>query len=398
VALTWKKAGTGGTMFKQFDWIMPTKIIFGEGRLNEIGKIAAGVGNKAFLVTGKTAMKKLGFTQRVQDYLRSEGIDSILFDQIEPNPSLETANRGAQLAKENDCDVIIALGGGSTMDVAKAVSTVKTYRGSVEDYLGNDKVPGLILPIIAVPSTAGTGSEVTRYAVLTNTAINRKDSLRSEFIIPKVAIVDPELMVSQSPRLTSSTGIDALTHAVEAYTSPQADSFSDIAAAEAIRLVGIYLRRAVWEEENMEARSGMALASTLAGMAICQAGTGAAHGLGMSVGGFFNTEHGTTVGLILPYVMEYNFVANLEKYAKIATLLGEKVDGLSLRKAALKSIEAIVGFIQDIDIPSNLSQIGAKKEMADEIAKDAITQGAMRNNIRRLTSKEIKAIYKKACG
>lgn len=385
---------------KYFEYFFPTRILFGRGRLSEVGHQCAKLGKKALLVTGKRSMEKMGITDQVKKCLKEEGIESILFNQVEPNPSLETVDKGARLAKKENCDLVIGLGGGSPLDAAKGITIVASYGENIKSFFGlnANKVPGPTLPLIAIPSTSGTGSEVTPYSVLTDKATNHKDGIGSEFIIPKISIVDPEIMMSQSPYLTSCTGIDALTHAIEAYVSPIASPFSDAVAAEAIRLISSHLRKAVWQGDDIEARSAMALASTLGGMAIRLAKAGAAHGVGQSVGGFFHTDHGATVGILLPYVMEVNMPARMEKYAYVAYLMGQRIEGLSKRKAALLSVQAVRELISDIDVPDSLSELGAEKSKAQEVAEDAMTQGPMKNNIRKLNLEEAKELYRNACG
>ncbi len=381
-----------------FEYFIPSRILFGQGQLSQVGNQASRLGKKALLVTGRTSMSKAGITDQVRNYLKERKVGVVLFDKVEPNPSAETANKGAQLAKKENCDIIIGLGGGSTIDAAKAIAVIVSHGGNAKDYFRPREVPGPILPVVAIPSTAGTGSEVTRYAVLTDKTTNRKEAIQSEFIIPKISLVDPKIMVSQSSYLTSSTGMDALTHAIEAYTSLMSNPISDVYATKAIQLIAAYLRRAVWMRDDMEARSAMALASTLAGMAICWAGAGAAHALGMTVGGFFETPHGATVGILLPHVVECNLPAQLEKYTHIACLMGQSIKGLSKREAALASTQAVQELILDLDTPKDLIGLGAIKEKAKEVAEDAATQGAMKNNSRKLTLEEIENLYLKACG
>jgi len=381
-----------------FEFFAPTRILIGGGQLSEIGHRSAKLGKKALLVTGKTSMAKAGTTDRVRKYLEEEGIESILFNQVEPNPGTETVRKGAQLGKKENCDLVIGLGGGSALDAAKAIAVAISHGDNVRSFFGRDKIPGPTLPIIAIPSTSGTGSEITPYSVLTDEEANRKDALSSEFILPKVSIVDPEIAMSQSPYLTSCTGMDALSHALEAYASPIASPFSDAVAAETIRLVSSYLRKAVRQGDDIEARSAMSSAATLGGMAVRLARAGAAHGLGQSVGALFHTDHGTTVGILLPYVMEFNMPAQAEKYAYVASLMGQKIEGLSIREAALLSVQAVRELIRDVDIPDNLSALGADIGKAQEIAEDAITQLPMKNNIRQPTLEEAKELYCRALG
>ncbi|MCD6257690.1 iron-containing alcohol dehydrogenase [Candidatus Aerophobetes bacterium] len=270
----------------------------------------------------------------------------------------------------------------------------QTQGGDIEDYREERKIiKGPLLPILAVPTTSGTGSEVTPYSVFTSG--KAKFAVRSPFTFPRVAILDPLLMASQSPYLTACTGMDALTHAVEAFVSRSAQPISDALAAQAIYLISRNLRKAVWTGDDIQARENMAVASNLAGMAIAQAGAGAAHGLGMVVGGFFDTDHGSTVGLLLPYIMEYNLSARLEKYAQVAYLMGERVEALSLREAALKAVSSVKNLIKDINLPSTLSEIGVRRESIDEMAKETLKQGAMKKNPKVMQIEDILELYQK---
>jgi len=379
---------------KTVEYYMPTRVISGENSLSQIGSQAAGMGKKALLVTGKAAMRKLGITDRVIKYLKSEKIDVTLFDQVESNPKTEIVKKGAEIAKSEGCDLIIGVGGGSTIDTCKGIAVVATQGGDIEDYREERKIiKGPLLPILAVPTTSGTGSEVTPYSVFTSG--KAKFAVRSPFTFPRVAILDPLLMTSQSPYLTACTGMDALTHAVEAFVSRSAQPISDALAAQAIYLISRNLRKAVWTGDDIQARENMAVASNLAGMAIAQAGAGAAHGLGMVVGGFFDTDHGTTVGLLLPYIMEYNLSARLEKYAQVAYLMGERVEALSLREAALKAVNSVKNLIKDINLPSTLSEIGVRRESIDEMAKETLKQGAMKKNPKVMQIEDILELYQK---
>lgn len=373
-------------MSKSFSYSMPTKVLFGPGQLSRIGEEAKNLGNRALLVTGRTAMRRLGVIDKVKTYLKSNRIQADVFDQVMPNPTVEVVNKGGKLAKERSCDLIIGLGGGSVIDAAKGVAVIAAHGGNIERYIGVNKIPGSTLPVVAVPTTSGTGSEVTIFAVFTRG--KEKVAAASDFISPKISILDPLLLISQSSQLTVCTGMDALAHAIEAYTSRKANFFSNMFAREAIKLIGRHLRRAVWVGEDLEARKEMALASNLAGMAINYAGTTAGHALGMSVGGFFGVDHGTTVGILLPHLMKYNISADLRKFAEISVLLGENIEGISLRDAALKSIQAVKNLMGDINLSQTLSEIGIKEDAIPEVVEDAMTKPAFKNNLKILTKEE----------
>jgi len=383
-------------MVGELDFLMPTKLVFGEGRLKEVGEKVKSYGKKALLVTGRKAMKELGFTHQVIEYLKAEGVEAVLYDKVEPNPSKQTVNTGGKLAKGKGCDVIVALGGGSALDAAKGIAVVAKYGGDVWDYMGEGNVPGPVLPLVGIPSTAGTGSETTPYAVITFEEKKMKYFMASPYIFFKVAIVDPLVMMSVPRYITAYTGMDAFTHAAEAYTSRMAQPISDRLALQAIELAAGSLPQVVMNGDNLEARTNMALASSLAGMAIAQAGLGNAHGLGEPLGGFFETDHGAVVGLLLPHVMEYNILTNPDKFINIAKVMGEKVDGLSLRSAAMKAVEAVRNLLVDIGLPPRLRDLGVKKEVIPEMAEEVMKRNPNGESARTVGLEDVKYLFQRA--
>ena len=383
-------------MVGELDFLMPTKLVFGEGRLKEVGEKVKSYGKKALLVTGRKAMKELGFTHQVIEYLKAEGVEAVLYDKVEPNPSKQTVNTGGKLAKGKGCDVIVALGGGSALDAAKGIAVVAKYGGDVWDYMGEGNVPGPVLPLVGIPSTAGTGSETTPYAVITFEEKKMKYFMASPYIFFKVAIVDPLVMMSVPRYITAYTGMDAFTHAAEAYTSRMAQPISDRLALQAIELAAGSLPQVVMNGDNLEARTNMALASSLAGMAIAQAGLGNAHGLGEPLGGFFETDHGAVVGLLLPHVMEYNILTNPDKFINIAKVMGEKVDGLSLRSAAMKAVEAVRNLLVDIGLPPRLRDLGVKKEVIPEMAEEVMRRNPNGESARTVGLEDVKYLFQRA--
>jgi len=383
-------------MVEKLDFLMPTKLIFGKDRLKEVGENVKCYGKKALLVTGRKAMKKLGVTDQVIEYLREEGVEAVLYDKVEPNPSKQTVNAGGKLAKEKGCDVIVALGGGSALDAAKGMAVVATYGGDVWNYMGENNVPGPVQPLVGIPTTAGTGSETTPYAVISFREKKMKYFMASPYTFFNTAIVDPSVMRSVPRYITAYTGMDAFTHAVEAYTSRMAQPISDRLALQAIELAAVNLPKAVMNGDNLEARTNMALASSLAGMAIAQAGCGLAHGLGEPLGGFFETDHGAVVGLLLPHVMECNILTNPDKFANIAKAMGEKIDGLSLRSAAMKAVEAVRNLLVDIGLPQRLRDLGVKKEAIPEMAEEVMRRNPNAESARTVGLEDVKYLFERA--
>ena len=368
---------------KIFTYYMPVKVFFGVGELEKVGSLTRELGDKALLVTGKKSMKKLGITDKVIKLLKDNSVEVAVFEGVPSNPTDKVVDEGAEMAVKEKVKVIIGLGGGSSLDVAKGISIVATQGGTLWDYIGENKVKKGIIPIMAIPTTAGTGSETTPYSVFTKKEIKRKDGLVSPYTYPKIGIVDPVLMKSMPPELTADTGFDALAHAVEAYLSPLAYPLSDALAFGAVKLIGESLVKSVKKGNDLEARSKMALASSMAGMAIAQAGVIAGHAFGMTIGGILNTSHGRTVGILLPHVMTYSLPEIPEKIAGLAGALNVSVVGDPV-KDARKVIEAIKEMMEEINFPTNLGALGVNKENLPQILEDSMTQGDISNNPRKL--------------
>jgi len=288
---------------------------------------------------------------------------------------------------------IIGLGDGSPLDAAKAMAAGV----SVWDLIKGKAAVPPVVSLVAVPSTAGTGSEVTPYALVSKKDSKEKFALRSPYIYPTLAILDPAVMATQTPTITAETGMDALTHAVEAMVGRSASPLSDFFAAEAIRVISKNLRTAVKTSDDRPARAGMAYGSMLAGIAITQAGTGAAHGIGQAIGGTFDTGHGATVGILLPNVMRFNTPARTEKYAYIASLLGEDTGGLSAEQAAERAVAAVQKLQADVGLPPRLQGLGVPAASKDDLVLATRAQkGAMNNNPRQMEDTDVAALLDEA--
>ncbi|MCX7795599.1 MAG: iron-containing alcohol dehydrogenase [bacterium] len=366
-----------------FLFSIPTLIVFGCNSIEELGKRVKEIGgSKAILVTDKGIVNS-GILEEIKTILSKDDIEFVIFDEVEPNPFDTTIERGTNVAIKESCDVVIGIGGGSSMDSAKAIAMRVTNRdGSLLDYVGINKVKNIPLPIIAVPTTSGTASELTIFSVLTNSRDMTKISIGSDLLTPKIAICDPILTVSMPPNVTATTGMDALTHAVESYVTTVSTPVTKALALESIRLISINLRRAVSRGEDLQARSNMLLASLLAGMAFRHTRLGIAHALAMPLGSWdIRLPHGLANALVLPYVMEFNLPGNLEGYAEIAIAMGES-PGSTIRETALKSVKAVKELIKDIGLPRNLKSVGVKKEDFDRIAEEAMKSGNLAVNPR----------------
>jgi alcohol dehydrogenase class IV len=350
-----------------FESYLPTRILVGNKKIEEIGKQVKQYGDRALLVTGKKSMKESGFTDRIIQLLESEAVTVDLFDKIETNPTREIINEGGAFAKELGSQVIVGLGGGSALDSAKGIAVLAKEGSDIWEYVEGKSVPNFILPIVAAPSTAGTGSEVTLYAVITDKASRRKDGFMSEHIFPRVAIIDPELMSTVPPKLTAYAGADALAQAVEAYLTKLAHPFSDLLALESAKLIVNNLPKVVKDGKNLAARTAMGWASSLAGIAISLVDVVIGHHASEAIGALFETHHGATAGILLPYAMEFNFDQCKKRLAALADLMEADTAGMSQSEAARKSIAMIKKLYQKIELPEKLSSIGVDKAAIPEL-------------------------------
>jgi alcohol dehydrogenase class IV len=384
-------------MVKTFSLSLPSSLIFGAGVVETVAEKAKEFGkNKVLIITDKGVVGA-GLLEKVLTPLEQGGVQAHIFDQIEPNPRDHTVLKAFEFAKKKKCELIIGLGGGSPIDASKAVGALLTNPGPLQDYLRGTALKNPPPPLIAIPTTSGTGSEVTQFSVVTDTERSFKAGMASPMLIPKVAIVDPSLMESMPAPLAAATGMDALTHAVEAFVSVNSQEFSDALALHAIRLIGAFLRPSVANGANQEARSQMAMASTLAGVAFSNAGVGLVHAMAHPLGGRFDVPHGVANAILLPPVMRFNLIARLEKFGQVAQALGEKVEGLSAVDAGKKAVEAISQLSADVGIPPRLSEVNVKAEGLGQMAEDAMNmKRAMGANPRVTRQEEVEKLYREA--
>ncbi len=353
------------------------------------------LGASNVLVVSDEMLKKAGIVDKVLGYLEKGGITAQVYTDVEPEPSVTCLERGVAFMKQHQFGLVIGLGGGSAMDVSKLMAVLTSNDGPVRDYLGSHllKKPGL--PTIQIPTTSGTGAEVTINAVFRDVEHKLKRVAVSRYIMPAVAIVDPMLTLSVPPSVTAASGMDALTHAIEAYTALKSKPMSDIYAVDAIARIGKNIRKAVAMGGDVEARYQMCIGSLHGGIANGVASVGAVHALSYPLGGEYHLPHGVSNSLMLPYVLEKNILGNNEKFAHIAELLGENVAGLPAHAAAHKAVDAVVAMCKDINIPLHLREFDIPKEVLPRWAKTAIeTQDRLlSNNPRKLTEKDIYEIY-----
>lgn len=381
-----------------FDYFLPTTNYFGRGSVKVVGEKAKLLGGTKVLVVTDGFLSQLsgGPVEQVVELLKAEGIESVIYDKVEPNPKDTNVSDGLKIYQEEKCDMIITVGGGSPHDCGKGIGIAATHEGDLYDYAGIDTLENPLPPIIAVNTTAGTASEITRHAVITNTKLKIKYVIVSWRNTPLVSINDPLLMLGKPAALTAATGMDALTHAVESYITLGANPVTDAAAIQAMKLISNNLRQVVANGQNIEARENMAHASLLAGMAFNNSGLGYVHAMAHQLGGLYDMPHGVANAVLLPHVARYNLISNPKKFADMAGFLGENIEGLSVMEAADKTIEALRRLSSDVGIPSGLKELGVKEEDFEYMAEMALKDGNAGTNPISGTKEDIIKIFKEA--
>lgn len=379
-----------------FSYFIPTVNLMGAGCASQVGQQVKSIGGtKALVVTDKPLMA-LEIAQKIIAYLNDESIEVVLFDGALPNPTVKNVNDGLSLYQDEKCDCIVAVGGGSPIDCAKGIGLLASNGGVINDYEGLDMSKKAMPPFIAVNTTAGTASEMTRFTIITDTERHIKMAIVDWHVTPNVSINDPEFMASMPASLTAATGMDALTHAIEAYVSTAATPVTDSAALMAIKLISKYLRPAVANGENMKARDKMAYAQFMAGMAFNNASLGYVHAMAHQLGGFYDLPHGVCNAILLPYVESFNSIANPERFAAIARAMGENTNGLSTMEAAELAMHSIISLSRDIGIPGGLEDLGVRETDLPILADNALKDACSLTNPRKATKDEIIQIFMEA--
>ncbi len=377
---------------------LPSTIITGAGSSEKVGEHAKQFGATKALIVTDPGILKIGYTDQIANNLNNAGIISTIFADVTPDPTLQNVTDGLKQFADENCDLIVSIGGGSAIDCGKGISVKLTNDGEFADYMGVDKIPNAGIPSIAIPTTAGTGSEVSKVTVITDTERNIKMMLSSSCLLASVAIVDPLLSLTTPPHLTAAVGVDALTHAIEAYVSKRAQPITDALALKAIRLISGSLRQAWSDGENISARTDMMIGASIAGMAFSNSSVALVHGMSRPIGAYFHIHHGLSNSVLLLDVMEFSVVGAPKRFADIAEAMGEQIDGLAPMKQADAAITAVERLVNDIEMP-RLGQIGIDEEKFDEVveqmAADAIASGSPANNPRLATQEEIIALYRK---
>ncbi len=378
-----------------FSFSIPQNVIFGKGSLKKLSDVAFEMGGKKGFIISGPHLKKIGMVDKCIAELKSAGIECEAFTDTEGNPSTDTVDKATKLFRGSKADFIIAFGGGSPLDTAKAVALLAAHGGRITDYEGVNKVPGEVAPMIAIPTTAGTGSEVTAFSVITDHKRNYKLTVGSEYLIPKVAILDPELILSVPEKTAAACGVDALVHALEAYLSLAASPFSDMMALKAMELIGSKLHAYITDRTNEGASEAMLLGSLFAGIAFSHARLGNVHAMSHPVSAFFDVPHGLANAILLPVVVEFNENTNPSKYYDIYRCIApspvsRKDFTPNMLTCEIKIMNRALG------IPENLKEVGVTEDKLELMTSDAMKSGNIKVNPRPTTKEDILMLYKKA--
>jgi len=373
-----------------FNYYLPVNLLFGRGRSEEIGKTCIKYGKKIFLVTGQSSTKKSGLLEKAISLIKAEGGEYVLFDNVLPNPLTTTAEEGAKLAAYEGCDVVLALGGGSIIDAAKGIAFLCKNQGNINDYIYNRQTGSEALPIIAVPTTCGTGSEGNKYAVLSNPVTNDKKSLRYDCLIPKASIIDPDLMKTMPKEVLAAVGFDALSHNMEAFLAKLAQPITDAMALEGIRLSGKYLARVYENYDDDEGWEALSLASTIGGMVINSTSVGAPHAFEHPASGLRNITHGKGLAALTPVIFEASIDSNTERFSIISKLLGGKNE--------TDCVDTLRKLLDKINLNVTLSEQGIKESdipwMSENIMK--VSAPNISNFTKEFSPDEFSRLYRKS--
>lgn len=378
---------------KDFSFTIPQNIEFGAGSMKRLGTILTEMGVRSVLIISGPHLNKMGVVKQAADIAEAAGISVSSFTETEANPSTETVDKATEVYKRSGSEAIIALGGGSPMDVAKAVGVLAKYGGSITEYEGGGKVPGEIVPLIAIPTTAGTGSEVTAFSVITDHSRNYKLTVFSYKLLPSYVILDPDLITSLPAGIAAATGVDAMVHALEAYLSKASSPFSDAMAEKALELLGNNIRKFTANRSDQNAAESMLLGSMFAGLAFNWARLGNVHAMAHPVSGYFNVAHGVANAILLPVVLDYNELADTGRYKTIYHYISGKKDRpyeVGMLSAAVRELVASLG------IPLHLSDVGVTADKVSAMAADAMKSGNIAVNPRSSTQNDIEKLYQLA--
>ncbi|MFQ6370134.1 L-threonine dehydrogenase [Shewanella sp. YIC-542] len=377
-------------------FFIPSVNVLGQGAVDDAINDIKSLGFKHALIVTDKPLVSIGIVGSIAEKLGQVGLSVTVYDGVHPNPTVSNVEAGLKLLRENQCDCVISLGGGSPHDCAKGIALVASNGGSISDYEGLDRSAKPQLPLISINTTAGTASEMTRFCIITDEERHIKMAIVDKHVTPILSVNDPELMLKKPKGLTAATGMDALTHAVEAYVSTAATPITDACAVKAMELIRDNLRTAVAHGDNMEAREQMAYAEFLAGMAFNNASLGYVHAMAHQLGGFYDLPHGVCNALLLPFVQEYNAQVAAPRLKDVAKALGVDVSAMNDEQGAQAAIDAIKQLAADVNIPANLTTIGVKAEDIPVLATNALQDACGLTNPKQASHEEICQIFKNA--
>jgi alcohol dehydrogenase class IV len=386
-------------MLANREFYLPPVLLTGSGSSEKVGEQCQRLGVKKGLIVTDKVMSKMGLPDTFKQHLQKQNLSAAVYDGVDTEPTVDFINEGTKIFKREGCDFLLAVGGGSAIDTAKGIAVMTANPGSIVDYKGAGKVAKAGAPLLAIPTTAGTGSEVTQFTVITDRATNVKMLITSPLLIPNVAIVDPTLTLSCPKNLTATVAIDALTHAIEAYVSKKAQVLSDIFCLSAVRTISASLRAAWQNGQDLEAREKVMMGALEAGIAFSNASVALVHGMSRPIGAYFHVAHGASNAALLGVLTRFSLSGSPARYAQIAAAMGEEVAGLSDMEAAGKGAAAITRLLKDIKIQT-LRELGVEKskleQLASTMAGDAIASGSPSNNPRQASQAEMVDLYKEA--
>lgn len=383
---------------KVMEYHAPTKLVFGRGSLGRVPELLGeiSVDPPRPLIVTDSGVVSAGICERLEKVLKEAKIDYFVFDKVVANPPSGLVDDAVNAYRSMGCNSLLAIGGGSSMDTAKGIGILATNGGSIMDYEGVGKVRLPLPPLGCIPTTYGTGSEVTPYVIVTDEERKFKAAIVSHLAIPSFAVLDPELCLRLPFHIAGAVGMDALTHAIESYTNARTNPITGSLALGAIRLISENLRQAAASDRDIEATSNMLLASCIAGLAFAMTRVGAVHAMAHPLGGIFNVPHGIANAVLLPYVMEFNLLACPDLFADIARAMGAETAGLSTLDAARISVEMVKELSEDLNIPSRLSELGVTEDRLDKMVEDSMASGTIQLNPRTIRKEDVKEIFIKA--
>lgn len=368
------------------------EIIFGSNAISQVGEACLRLGAKKVLIVSDLGVANAGWLEKIIQTCKDSHLPYATFTDITTNPKDTEVVKGVSVFRENECDAIIGIGGGSVLDVAKAIAILATNSGKISDYEGIDKIEKPLPPMVMVMTTAGSGSEVSQFSIIVDSERKRKMIIVSKTLVPDIAIIDPFTLMTKDSALTASTGMDVLTHAIEAYVSIAATPLTDVQAKNALYLVTNYLRPSVASKTNMEAKEAMAMASLQAGLAFSNAILGAAHAISHAIGGRFPLPHGEINAILLPHIMDFNFIAVPKRFTEIAEIMGIDTRGLTQREAGNRAVAFVNQLSEDIGIPKRLRNIGITEDEINLISQTALEDACMITNPRDMDFIQVKTL------